>query len=91
MIWTYLMLFILSAITQMLQSLNLQKVDKLPEILGVDIDTALVNGVSLAHTVFTVFWPLAIMLGGALFLLAYFVLKNIALRTFLGYRAPGTH
>jgi len=89
MIWTYLILFVVSAFTQLLTILHLQHVDKLPEILGVDVDGTIVNGVSLAHSFFVLFWPLQDMLIGALVILGYLVLKNIALRTFLGHRTPG--
>lgn len=89
MIWTYLILFIVSAFTQLLVVLHLQHVDKLPEILGVDVDALMVNGVSIAHSVFVLLWPFADMLIGSLVIIGYLVLKNIALRTFLGHRTPG--
>lgn len=91
MIWTYLILFFATLITNLLNALHLQKVDHLPQILGIDIDSALMSGVSLAHSVFILVWPIADMMAGALFLLGYFVLKNLALRTFLGNRAPSAH
>lgn len=89
MIWTYLLLFIATMLTQLLNALHLPKVDKLPQILGVDVDGAIVNGVSIAHSFFSVFWPFTDMLIGALFIVGYLALKNIALRTFLGHRTPG--
>jgi hypothetical protein len=90
MIWTYLILFLASLVTGLLKVLHLQPVTTLPNILGVDVDAALVNGVSLFHTFITVFWPVYYMFIGALFILGYVVLKNIVLRFFLGHRAPGT-
>lgn len=89
MIWTYLILFVVSAFTQLLTILHLQHVDKLPEVLGVDVDATMINGVSIAHSFFTLFWPFADMLIGALVIVSYLALKNIALRTFLGHRTPG--
>lgn len=91
MIWTYFFLFVASLITSVLDALHLPKITVLPQILGVDVDSTLINGVSIAHSVFVLLWPLADMFAGALFLLGYFVLKNLALRFFLGNRAPGTH
>lgn len=89
MIWTYLILFLVSAFTQLLTILHLGHVDKLPEVLGVDVDQLMVNGVSLAHNFFTLFWAVGDMFIGALVITSYLVLKNIALRTFLGHRTPG--
>jgi len=91
MIWTYLVLFIATLITNLLQLLHLQRVTTLPQILGVDVDGTLVSGVSLAHTFFTVFWPIYYMFIGSLFILGYIVLKNLVLRFFFGHRAPGRH
>lgn len=91
MIWTYLLLFIATMLTNLLSLLHLQRVDALPDILGIDVDGTLVSGVSLAHTFFTVFWPVYYMFIGALFILGYVGLKNLVLRFFLGNRAPGTH
>lgn len=89
MIWTYLILFIATLLTNLLSTLHLQKVDKLPQILGVDIDSLFVSGVSMAHNLFTVFWPFYYMFIGALFILGYHILTKIVLRLFLGHRAPG--
>jgi len=89
MIWTYLILFLVSAFTQLLVVLHLQAVITLPTILGVDVDADLVQGVGIAHTFFNTFWPVYYMFIGALFILGYLVVKNIALRTFLGHRTPG--
>jgi hypothetical protein len=89
MIWTYLILFLLSAFTQLLTILHLQPVTALPQVLGIDIDGTMVNGVSLAHNFFTLFWPIGDMLIGTLVIVGYLILKNIALRTFLGHRTPG--
>lgn len=89
MIWTYLILFVATLITNLLSLLHLQKVTTLPQILGVDIDGTLSGGVSLAQTFFTVFWPIYYMFIGALFILGYVVLKNMVLRFFLGHRTPG--
>ena len=89
MIWTYLLLFIATMLTQLLTALHLPRVSNLPEILGIDVDTTMTQGVSIAHSFFVLFWPLTDMLIGALFIVGYLALKNIVLRTFLGHRAPG--
>jgi len=89
MIWTYLILFLLSALTQVLTVLHLQHVDNLPQILGVDVDSLMINGVSLAHSFFVLFWVIGDMFIGALVITSYLLLKNVALRMFLGHRTPG--
>ncbi len=63
-------------------------VEKLPEFMGYDIDTALVSGVGYIQTFFATFWPLAIVFQAFLILMAYYSIK-IVVRLFLGSRAPG--
>lgn len=65
-------------------------VNKLPNIVGYDIDTALVNGVGYTQTFMQTFWPLEIMFQGFLVLMGYYGIKMIV-RFFLGHRAPGNH
>lgn len=65
----------------------LPTVDKLPTIVGFDIDTALVSGVGQFKALTNVFWFLSIIFSGFLFLLGYYALKQV-LKFFLGHRAP---
>jgi hypothetical protein len=55
---------------------------------GFDIDTALLNGVGQLKFFFTIFWPIADMFLGFLFLMGYYGLKML-LGFILGHRAPG--
>lgn len=65
----------------------LPDVDTLPEIAGYDIDTALVNGVGQFRSFIEVFWPLQTLFYGLIFLLGYYIIKNVVLRFFIGQRA----
>lgn len=91
MIWTYLVLFLVEAFTRLLTTLNLQPVITLPQVLGIDVDSLLLQGVGMSKEFFFTFWAIGDMFVAALVILSYLVLKNIALRTFLGHRTPGTH
>lgn len=66
----------------------LPTVTTLPEIVGYDIDTALVNGVGQLRTVIQSFWVFGIVLDGLLVLMLYYIAK-VLLRMFIGHRAPG--
>jgi hypothetical protein len=85
MIWYYLILFITSVLTAAFSWLP--KVETLPQILGVDIDTQLVNGVALFYYVSDVIWPMRDVFLGAMVLLGYYAIKMV-LRFFFGHRAP---
>ena len=65
----------------------LPKVETLPNIVGYDIDTALVSGTSMFYRFAEIVWPVQIVMQGFLVLLFYFGIKMI-LRFFLGHRAP---
>lgn len=65
-------------------------VTSLPEIMGYDIDGALVTGVGYMQTFFYTFWPFQIIFQGFLILMVYYTIK-IVLKFFLGHRAPGQH
>ncbi len=84
MIWYYVILFFTSIFTAAFSWLD--KVTTLPTILGVDIDTVLSQGVGEVYYIGTYIWPLKDVFIGAIFLLAYFIGKNIILRMFLGHR-----
>lgn len=62
-------------------------VTKLPVMFGFDIDAAFVSGMGIVYRVYSVFWPLQIVLNGALFLLGYYLLK-LGIRFLFGHRAP---
>ena len=89
MMWTYLILFIASAIVRLMQTFQLQPVITLPSIFGIDVDAFFLNGMGLARSVFSAWWVLGDMFIAALVILSYYILKNIALRFFFGHRTPG--
>ena len=61
----------------------------LPTILGVDIDTALVQGVGALYSYANVVWPIKDVFLGLIFgLLPYYAIK-LGLKLFLGSRTPG--
>ncbi len=63
----------------------LPTVTTLPQIAGVDVDSAMVTGMGEARTFFLTFWPFQIVLEGFLFLLGYYIIK-MTLKLFLGSR-----
>lgn len=65
----------------------LPDVERLPEIVGFDIDAAIVTGVGQLQTFFATFWPIQIMFNGFLFIMGYYIVK-MTLQFFLGHRAP---
>jgi hypothetical protein len=65
----------------------LPHVRTIPVILGVDIDSVLVNGVGYINGFVTPIWPLRYMLDGAFVILFYHALK-LSLQVMLGSRAP---
>lgn len=80
-------------ITMLIALLNLlfffmPVVSTLPVLFGVDIDTALVQGVGGFYRFTTTFWMFGDLLLGVLFLMGYYLTKTI-LRIFLGSRVPG--
>lgn len=62
-------------------------IEKLPSIVGYDIDTALSNGMGQLAFVISNVWPLQVFFQGFLFLMGYFVLKMVV-KVFFGSRAP---
>lgn len=60
----------------------------IPPIVGVDIDASLVAGIAVFNTITASFWPIADAFAAFLFLIAYYGIKNLLLRFFLGHRAP---
>lgn len=63
-------------------------VDRIPDILGYDIDTAFVTGISAFHRFGQAFWPELDIFYGFLLIMGYYALKLI-LTFFLGHRTPG--
>ncbi len=63
-------------------------IETLPTIASFDIDTALQQAVGFTHSLFTTFWPEAVVFQGFLFLMIYYSIK-ITARFILGHRAPG--
>jgi len=59
----------------------------LPNIVGYNIDGALITGMGYVNRVFEVLWPLAIMWAGFLYLMAYYIIK-MGVKFLLGHRAP---
>lgn len=66
----------------------LPTITNLPNILGFDIDAALVTGMGQFNQFANTFWPLKLMFQGFLVIMIYFGIK-MALRFLLGHRAPG--
>lgn len=62
-------------------------ITKIPNVLGYDIDTALVSGIGSLNSFLDTFWPIKIMITGFLYLLGYYSLK-IALKFIFGHRSP---
>jgi len=85
MIWYYVILFITSILTAAFSWLP--KVDALPNIIGVEIDTQLSQGMAMFYTFTAAVWPIRDVFLGMLVLLTYYGIKMI-LRFFLGHRAP---
>lgn len=69
---------------------KLDTVATLPQIVGFNIDGALVTAVGEARTLFTTFWPFTVVLEGFVFLMGYYVLKA-GLKMFLGSRVPANN
>lgn len=65
----------------------LPSIEKLPSIVGFDIDTALSNGMGQLAFVMTNVWPLQIFFQGFAFLMSYYILKMVV-KFFFGSRAP---
>lgn len=63
-------------------------VETLPVINGFDIDGTLVLGLAQVNQFFETFWPLAIMFGGFLFLMGYYIIK-MTVKFVFGHRTPG--
>lgn len=64
----------------------LPTITTLPEIVGFDIDGALVSAVGQLKTFMEVVWPLQIMFNGFLVLMSYYIIKTV-LRFIFGARA----
>ncbi len=62
-------------------------ITKIPNIVGYDIDTALINGVTDLNLFMDVFFPLRIVMEGFLVLMSYYALK-IPIRIVMGSRSP---
>lgn len=86
MIWYYIILFITSILNVTFSWLP--KVETLPTILGVDVDTQLLFGVHLINRLSELFWMMGDLVAAAKIMLGYYVIKMV-LRFFLGHRAPG--
>ena len=66
-------------------------VTALPTVHGIDLDTTLIQMVSYFNSFIDSFWMIGDVWYGALFLLLYYILKNIVLRLILGSRAGPSH
>ena len=85
MIWYYLILFTTSLLNVVFSWLP--KVETLPNLMGVDIDATLVNGIGMLYSFNSTFWMIGDVMTGFLVLLGYYAIK-IVLIVFLGHRAP---
>ena len=59
----------------------------LPNIVGYNIDGALITGMGYVNQVITNIWPLYYVVQGMLYLMLYYTIK-MGLRFLLGHRAP---
>lgn len=65
----------------------LPEVTTLPEVLGFDIDAALVTGMQSGNRFFELIWPLGYVMQGAIVIVIYYAVK-MGLRLIFGHRAP---
>lgn len=65
----------------------LPAVDTLPNIVGYNVDSALLQAMGYSNRIFEAFYPLAIMFQASLVLFGYYIIK-MGLRFLLGHRAP---
>lgn len=65
----------------------LPTVTLLPPILGVDIDTELVNGIGMMNSFFEAFWVLGYLVAGGLAIASYHISKRL-LTFIFGSRTP---
>ncbi len=84
MIWYYVILFCTTLLTAVFTWIP--KVTVLPAIIGIDTDYWMNLVFSDAFAFLTVLWPLQDIYYASLFLLTYYVFKNIVLKLFLGNR-----
>lgn len=84
-----IIVFILECITTFLAILFgwLGTVDRLPVVLGYDIDTTLLTGVGYITGLFSTYWPLYYVMGGFAILTTYYLIKMIII-AWLGHRMP---
>lgn len=88
MIWFYIAKFIVVLINVGFSWLGI--VEKLPTVMGVDTDAYMVLAMSYFYSYTDALWPLQSVFIGALFFIGYLGII-MALKAFLGSRAPGTH
>jgi hypothetical protein len=88
MIFYFVLLFITSILTTIFSWLP--TVTTLPTINGINVDTSLVEAVGMFHAYVTSIWVLGDLFEGVIFYVSYLAIK-MALRFFLGHRAPGSH
>lgn len=65
----------------------LPDVQRLPSIVGYDIDSAFVTGMGQINTIMSSVWVLQYLIGGFLAIMGYHLIK-IVLRFILGSRSP---
>lgn len=88
MIWYYLLLFVTTLFNAMFSFLP--TVTALPVVNGVNLDLTLSQMVGYFNNFIESFWMIGDVWYGALFLLAYYVLKMV-LKLLLGARSPSGH
>lgn len=65
----------------------LPRVEKLPEIIGFDVDAFLVQGIGYIGTISDYLWPVTLVFGAALIVGFYLGLK-LMIKLIMGHRAP---
>ena len=65
----------------------LPDVYSLPTIFGLDIDSALVDGMETTRRFFQLVWPLTYLFGGFIIIAGYFGVKQIV-KLIIGSRTP---
>ena len=65
----------------------LPTIQKLPSIMGYDIDASLVAGMGYINSVVVPFWVIGYIVNGALVILGYHLIKFIVI-FFFGHRTP---
>jgi len=87
LVYNLLVTFV-ALIAATLDALHLPSITALPTILGINLDTTLVEAVGYFTSFVSSFWPIRDLFIGVLFYISYLSITRIALRLALGARSP---